>query len=39
MNFVSLEEKGKKIFAQFPGIRRFLKEFINWECMQYQMKK
>lgn len=26
MNFVSLEEKGKKIFAKFPKTRRFLKK-------------
>lgn len=29
MNFVSLEEKGKKIFVQFPGIRRFFKRIYQ----------
>lgn len=29
MNFVSLENKGKKIFAKFPKTRRFLKKIYQ----------
>lgn len=38
MDFVALENAGKKIFEQFPFIKGVVKEYINFQCMLYQKR-